>query len=373
MTYSELKRIDSKLINSFRDKVNESGWVLHLYNRISEVDKWSIICSAMDWINVSIDGIDLNKINRDNGLEASRQLILFVSCIDILFESVSQLHRVIFDTSERPFSDKDDIFQNKLFSAPDNKYFKTIRACFAAHPVDLEDPFTGGKKEKRYASWSGNFFGKGDFSVFLYSYEKNIPFIEMGISLRELMEFAFRFYTHLETIILEIDKQIHEHIEACRNIVIPKTDDPIDQINILYSELEKRLDNNYYRSELDSIIMLLEAPISNEKNKHVVEQYRKKLLSVIDEIYNNIQQMTYSDLFSLNDLEMRPPYNYDYIKFCEHVHGGGNSLFSEKSVVELFSKDLKGLVDFSDYYDCNELYMLIKAGLYMKYINKHFV
>lgn len=261
----KIKRLNDKLINSFRDKVNEFYWVLHIYKNINSKDKWSIICSAMDWINVSIDGIRTDTLLKENGHEASRRVISFISCIDILFESICQLHKVFFKTEDKPFKDDDTIFKNKLFSASDNKYFKTIRACFAAHPVDLTDYFTGNKTEKRYASWSGGLFGKNDFSVLLYSDDKNIPFITMNICFNELMEFASHRYKYLKTIMKEIDRQIKEHIEVYRKKAIIKVTDPLKQINILISELKKRLENDYYSYELTKLKILFETPISNEK------------------------------------------------------------------------------------------------------------
>lgn len=68
-------------------------------------------------------------------------------CIDVMWEAVQQLHRIFFDTSTIPFADNTEVFCHKLFQASDNDYFKTIRACFAAHPINLNDHFTGNKQK----------------------------------------------------------------------------------------------------------------------------------------------------------------------------------------------------------------------------------
>ena len=102
------------------------------------------------------------------------------------------------NTENIPFVNEKSVFQHKKFETTDNKYFKTIRACFATHPVNLKDDFSGEKKvEQRYASWSGGGFGKGDFSVILYSNQpdKNPEFLDIYFS--ELLRFAEQRYAYL--------------------------------------------------------------------------------------------------------------------------------------------------------------------------------
>jgi hypothetical protein len=149
--------MDIGLINQFREKVNEFGIVMHLYRNIKGKNQWSIICSAMDWISVTAEAIDPTNFTRSNDNSSSLKLMNYIFCIDILWEAIQQLHRVFFDTQDTPFDAENTIFQDKPFpSTSDNQYFKTLRACFASHPVNLHDYFTGEeKKERRYASWSG--------------------------------------------------------------------------------------------------------------------------------------------------------------------------------------------------------------------------
>ena len=58
------RNLDSKLIDLFREKVNDNGadFVLHRYRNINGKNQWSIICSAMDWISVVVDEIDVKKL-----------------------------------------------------------------------------------------------------------------------------------------------------------------------------------------------------------------------------------------------------------------------------------------------------------------------
>lgn len=55
--------MDSKLIDLFREKVNNNGadLILHRYRNNNGKNQWSIICSAMDWISVVVGEIDVRK------------------------------------------------------------------------------------------------------------------------------------------------------------------------------------------------------------------------------------------------------------------------------------------------------------------------
>lgn len=96
--------MDSKLIDLFREKVNDNGadFVLHRYRNINGKNQWSIIYSAMDWISV-VDEIDVKKLSYKNDNDSSIRVMTFIVCIDVLWEAIQQLHRVLFNTQEIPF------------------------------------------------------------------------------------------------------------------------------------------------------------------------------------------------------------------------------------------------------------------------------
>ena len=52
--------MDSKLIDLFREKVNNNGadLILHRYRNNNGKNQWSIICPAMDWISVVVGEIE---------------------------------------------------------------------------------------------------------------------------------------------------------------------------------------------------------------------------------------------------------------------------------------------------------------------------
>lgn len=319
----------------------------------------------MDWIDVSIEGINSQTLSRETGHEAGIALILYLSCASILWESIQQLHRVFIDSSQIPFEDEASIFKDKAYQTTDNRYFQTIRSCFQAHPVNLKD--FEEETEKRFAAWPSANFGKGDLSTILYSNVAGKQDIYFDIHFDELHNFLSQRYEHLTTIADAIGNQEQEYIKLLIDTPIEKSDDPVEQINTLCSMLDSRLCDGY-SYDLERFKVLFEAEITNTKNLEVVSAYRQKALKAICKIYSNMQSMDYSDESWLQEIEVGSTYNYYYSKFCDLVFGGTSSwgLTILPNVVTAFTEQLQGIVDLSAYSDISELYTLIETGLYAK-------
>lgn len=290
--------MDSKLIDLFREKVNNNGadLILHRYRNNNGKNQWSIICSAMDWISVVVGEIDVRKLSKKNNNDSSIRVMTFIVCIDVLWEAIQQLHRVLLNTENIPFVNEKSVFQHKKFETTDNKYFKTIRACFATHPVNLKDDFSGEKKvEQRYAGWSGGGFGKGDFSVILYSNQpdKNPEFLDIYFS--ELLRFAEQRYAYLSNLMDEIDRQTVDYCNEWKNKRIRRVNSVVEQIEILIHESKVRLDNDYYNFALEELRLIYTVEIHSMQNKKLVEKYRIALIEKVNEIFALLQDMSLKD------------------------------------------------------------------------------
>lgn len=78
-------KIDSKLIDDFRSVVNENWWGYYKYRCYKGVNQWNCLCSAMDWISVSV-----SYLSSDNILELTKDenknsvtVYTFISGIDM--------------------------------------------------------------------------------------------------------------------------------------------------------------------------------------------------------------------------------------------------------------------------------------------------
>lgn len=359
-----MKSMNSKLINDFRLKVNEHDYVYQMYHNRNGKDQWSIICSAMDWIEVVVEEIDKKKLVRKNDNISSIKMMTVLNCIDVLWEAIQQLHRVFFATPCIPFDKDASVFSHKLFSACDNVYFKTIRACFSAHPVNLQDNFSGNEpKERRYASWSGGGFGEGDFSVILYSNRIGYDPIFLNIYFDELIEFAEKRYKYLQKIMDEIDRQISQYQLNWRQKAILKSNDPAKQLEILMVENMQRLGNEYYASELKKLQIIFSANANEEQNRTVLKRYQKALIPTINELYNNIQTMRICELKYSDALDVEIPNDlrYEFSKLSEAVYGSKNSY---PIGLKKIQDRLYGVVNIQECISYEEMYALTLAGFY---------
>ena len=354
--------MDMELCMQFRDKVNENDLVYHIYRNRDGKDQWSIIFSAMDWIEVVADSIDSSALSLKNDNASSVKLMTFVVCIDVLWEAVQQLHRVFVDAKTIPFKDDDSVFIKKQFPMKDNQYFKTIRACFATHPINLNDHFTDDKqKEQRYAGWSSGGLGDGDFSVPLYS---NIPGEEaifFDIRISELMGFAQKRYEYLKEIIKEIDNKVNEYLNCWRCKEIERSDSIIEQIEILIREEKDRYDNDYLKYALKKLRIIFSTNIKSPKNQAIVEKYRSVMRVRLDEIFDILQTMQLEDLPSDKYIDDSPPskYQYPFSKLCEMIYGGAYNHFA----LSMLEDGLGDVIDFVNI-TIDEIYVTLCAQFY---------
>ncbi len=199
----DLQNMDEKLIQKFREKINEHNLIYHIYKNREGKNKWGGICSAIDWIETCIEGIDVDKLEMDSSNAASIKFMTFISCIDIMWEGVSQLHRIFFETDKLPFTGNNSIFGKEM---DDNSYWKEIRAAFAAHPTNL----TGEPKgEHNFASWSGH-FGYGDFSVLVYSNDPGQDASFFDVNFDEIYSFALKRYEYINILSERVDETSYE-------------------------------------------------------------------------------------------------------------------------------------------------------------------
>ncbi len=362
--------MDDKLINTFRDKVADGFWVYNHYHNFEGCNKWSIICSAMDWITVSVPQIDPSKLSKGNDNQASALMMQFINAIDVMWESIQQLHRVFFNTSGIPFKDERSCFSDKVIDKPDNEYFKTIRACFSAHPVNINEAFSGkpstsSAKERWFASWSGGTFSKKDFAVFLSSNDPKKEPILFNISFSELMAFAEQRYSYLNDIMRQIDILKLADTERLKNTPIEKSDDPLMQISILEKENQLRCNSDYLNYALQKIKIIYKTTITSQSNVPIVTTYREAVYPLISEIYDSLQTISGDELEHEGLTETPCDFSMHYLfsKLCEFVFGDGSPVPISG---ESFQKELGDAIDLRTYSGYDELYVLILAGCYAK-------
>ena len=367
------KNFSLDIIKQFRDTVNEKGFVVFKYANVDGKCLWNCVCSAMDWITVAMEylvNVKAGKIEFKHSME----IYAYISAIDNVWEAVRQLHRVFINEKTTPFSGENDIFKEKFIkSKDDNTYFKEIRAVFGAHPVNLSGEQTG---EHYYASWPTNeCIGKGDYSVLLYNskYEK-CSCILFDIFFSELDRFLLKRYEYLKVIEKKIIEERNAYFEKMKRIVIERSDQIDDQLDLLKKASKERLDSTFINSLINELKIIYTTRISHKSNKEMVDDYRKDLLPIVNEIYLLLQNMDFDTdlncniLFESGDV-ISSGVSYYVGKLSDILWREqdypNNDIFVLSGIRRIFEKRF-----LFSYESIEELYILVHASIHQEYICK---
>ena len=343
-------------INEFRDEVNSDKFVLSKYKMVNGKNQWGCICSAMDWITVAIEYI--MHFHVDKGYIQSMEMYAYISSIDVVWEGIQQLHRVLFhDKKYLPFAGKYECFSNRIYEEKDdNTYFKEIRACFGAHPVNLQ----GENGERLYASWSGNFCG-GEYSVILYSNSPEKPFREMSIYIHELNQFLEQRYNYLDVLKDQIQEQRNSFFLSMQQSKIQKSDNPIEQLQILGQEIYNRGECDYFEFLVKQLQLIFDTSITAEENQEMVARYRNRLKPLIEDLFQHVQNMDMRDiedrLLFPSPTSLPDGYSYWLEKISDYISGAGYPpSYWEERLKQIFAG--KFVMEYERY---QELYVIILA------------
>jgi hypothetical protein len=329
--------LNDGLIEQFRIKVNEYKFFREKFRNVNGKNHWNVICSAMDWISVAVNGLPEINLKKPTGFGYNHletlNLMQYIITIDILAESIIQLFRVIDGEKSYPLSGDHEIFkQSKL---TDDKYFKHLRAVFSTHPVNLNS-VDGVKKEdgeRFYASWVSKDGLDNDYFVLLYSNDPAKDQVNpLGINIVDLNLYAEKRYNLLGTLMNKVEHINTKHINSSRKRIIPTANDPIKQLEVLLIENEKRFGKDYGYSNgihyLYSLLKVNTSPLVNNTDKDVINEYLDFLLSLIPQIIDGMQDMTIRSNWKV-------PYKYGYefekiyTYFGDGVHPIGKHYFNE--------------------------------------------
>ena len=195
------------LLNKLRNRVNDSDFVLTMYSNHNGKNLWNCICSAIDWIQVGVASVRKEHIFTNDRFLDCMNFYKYISSIDVTCDGIYQLHRVFMGNNILPFENDCSIFNHHILNTKsDDEFFKELRACFGAHPVNLNN--RKNKEEKRFASWSiiGPSFNEYDCNVILYSSNPEEKDIYLGVNVSDLKLYFEKRYNYIEKIIKKVDE-----------------------------------------------------------------------------------------------------------------------------------------------------------------------
>lgn len=350
-------------ISEFRCLVNSnSSFVYKSLRDKNGKNHWNLICSCMDWLTVSIRYLQ-NTPELDKNIDVRvMQMFSLISSIDLVFEAITQLHRVFVNPKTLPFATEKECFIGRLFDEDDNTYFKSIRASFGAHPVNLNH-----SSSKRFASWPfDSQMNSGELSVHLYSSDIGENDLVMNLNLNELIEFLTKRYNYLDLISEKIREQYNDFKDNLAKELIETKRDHLEQLYVLRIESEKRLDNDYYKGVIDDLIMIFEAGKLKYGLEAMASEYKKSLEPLIKEISTNLQKMNIIDLEHDSLLEPKSnlgwELNYELGKFYIWLGGDNDDLLID-DYLDIFNEKTNFKFKFNINDSKNSLFIKVKLML----------
>ncbi|WP_191559399.1 hypothetical protein [Metabacillus idriensis] len=312
-----INHLDPSVIRNFRNAVNGNDFfVLNTYKNHEGKNKWSIICSAMDWIEVAVGGIPYIELNHSNANISSLNFMQLICAMDLVKESIDQLYRVF--SIPYPYKDDFSVFMQEI---NDDSFFKHIRAVFGTHPVNLKG-LSNEDNAKYYASWSSAKI-KDDFSVVMYSNKVGKESYIFSVKIDDLFVYITKRYNLLNQIRNFINKEYKRHVNALLKIPIAVCSDIEDYIDMLIKENTKRFgSSDAYSYELFIIKRLLQTSLCDFAIAEKANEYLRELKLVLDEIMSNLQNMKIENLktdYIINP-KINKEYRYDYSKVFDYIH-----------------------------------------------------
>jgi hypothetical protein len=290
--------LDSSLLEKFKQAVSDhDDFLINTYSNYIGKNLWSLICSAKDWLSVSVNGLPYIDLTHSRDDVRSLNVLQLITTYDIVLQSIEQLHRVF--KMEHPLKKDNSVFNAAV---PDDAYFAQIRACFGAHPVDLRSADGTKSTDKYFASWSSEISsigGNDDYSVYLYSNNPHtVHPIRFSMSFAKIHEYTIKRYSLLLNVISVIEEKHGIFIEEQRQRPISRhRSDVVEKLQILLKENSTRIrEGDGYHHDIQTLIELFTAPQDfPEQERQEVAQYLKSLHVLIDGLYEAFQSMTFSE------------------------------------------------------------------------------
>ncbi len=290
--------LDSSLLEKFKQAVSDyDDFLINTYSNYNGKNLWSLICSAKDWLSVSVNGLPYIDLTDSHDDIRSLNVLQLITTYDIVLQSIEQLYRVF--EMEHPLKKDDSVFNAAVL---DDAYFAQIRACFGAHPVDIRSADGSKSTEKYFASWSSDVSSgirdDGDYSVYLYSNNPDmVEPIRFSMSFTKIHEYTIKRYSLLSNVISVIEKKYGMFIEEQRQREIRYNSDVVEQLQILLKENGIRIrEHDGYHHDIQTLIELFTAPQDfPEQERQEVAQYLNLLHVLVDELYEAFQSMKFGE------------------------------------------------------------------------------
>lgn len=366
-------------ICEFRNTINNDSPLINCQLQNYEgVDLWNIVCSAMDWVEVSS-----SWLSQRNGPEIchdfysdSMNLIFYLSAVDMLYEGVSQLYRVFYGILAGKknvvlMENAKGVFSDIYYCKDDVTYFKELRAIFGEHSVKLNLSELVYPPEKRkehlddrwFASWSYGYSDGIPNKIFIYNRTPGISPIQLEIDVNEVVLLADTVYSWIPKITDKLKK-----LETQRMNELKKSkwksfskDDYENHIAFLLKENCNRSNNDWYRIALHEIQLILKCNVKHD----IVTKYKELAYNTLDMIDSAIRNVDNVDIDELEPKEISSMPHDIYKTYGALCDLAIDNIDSQDYVIwgDQLREYVKDIINVDDSMDLDDQYVLITAAL----------
>lgn len=401
---------DKKIAENLRRTINSNNYFVmkHFadYTQLNQKEKknlWSKICSCMDWIDVSLSGLQSKpNFSRKHHNKGALEFAHFILTVDILTEAINNIWNTFSLADEiksSPLKKDSSVFEGDIFGkkVSDEVYFKHIRAFFGMHAVngnEISLEVDGEYIRARFfSSWSTSLDGE-NFSISLYSNNREIERRyggQLKITVEKILQYAHTRYMSLIelTSLLENFYIITKKYTIENNqISLSNNLSTLEKIKALRTFSKETIYlKDYYSQHIDWYIKMLQIDLEKfeQKDKSRISNYLKELELKVIPAYqcslNTMDDTPSKDIeLILPDFLFQSDYMYEYSKilnFCEYEIGDLDDISYESAkLAKGFSLSILIEDEELPQYCLNltkeELYLLIQARAFemnRKYFN----
>ncbi len=395
-------KFDKIIIRDFRKTVTgNNSFVRHHFTEYPQLkdnnkkNLWSKICACMDWIDVSITGLqEYPSFNTKDINKGALEFAQFILTIDMVSEAIKNLWMTFSlaeDINNYPFKDDKKIFNGVIWgkSVDDDTYFKHLRAFFGMHSVngnEVNVPIDGEQiKVRFFSSWSTSRDGE-NFSLTIYSNNKQAEKKYGGILLikvEELLSYASMRYQSLSELSKEIKLFYSKTIANIRSenqISLCKESSALEKMIALKEFAAKTIYfKDYYSQYIDWYIKILQVSLDkySSEDKQIIKSFLKVLENKIIPAYQKaLNDFVYTESPDIELISINPKnyhkYIYEYTKVLTFLEYLPNDLELDSYISAKHSKEISlnylieenELPAYSKKLSNEELYLLIHAKAY---------
>lgn len=214
---------------------------------------------------------------------------------------------------------------------------------------------------------------KGDYSVLLYGNDFAKDTLKsFYIYYAEIDAFLLERYGYLNVIADSIQKERQQYFDEMRKVPISKSEDIVEQLEILRQASSERLNVTNINGMIEEIKTAYTVDVSQEANREMLKQYKNDLRQDVEQIRVYLQNMDFDNdlpgsIFYESGRDISPDFGY----YCEKLQNLLSMLEFRKhdEEEEFVIHGLKSLCEdkfLFKFESLEELSLLIRAYVHLK-------